>query len=278
MTSNEASVDAAAPLRGRIALVTGASRGIGAAAAVRLAELGADVAVTARTLDEDPGAALPGSLRTTMERVRSHGVRCAAVVADLADPEDRARIVPAVRAELGPIDVLVNNAAAAIYAPLAEMPLRRRRLLFELNLHAPLDLIQAVVPAMVDGGLGSIVNVSSRTSEGPAGPPYREQALGTTTSVYGASKAALERLTTGLAAELYPHDVAVNSIAPVAGVWTEGAAALLGDSVDAEQFEPVATICDAIGVLAGCRARDLTGRVLYSGPFLAEWAGRAPTG
>ena len=158
---------------GRRALVTGASRGIGAAVAERLAAEGADVAITARTLARHP--TLAGSLRETAARLEGHGGRVVVVAADLADEAGRARIVPEVEAGLGgSVDILVNNAAAAIYQPVADYPLRRRHLLFEVNVQAPLDLAQAVLPPMVDRGEGWIVNVSSATARPVAGPPFRK--------------------------------------------------------------------------------------------------------
>src|SRR4051794_20247963 len=130
-------------LSGRRAVVTGASRGIGAAVAERLAAEGAAVAITARTLDHHDH--LAGSLSETRRRLEASGATVAVVVADLTDEADRQRIVPeAAEALGGPIEVLVNNAAAAIYQPLADFPLRRRRVVFEANVHAPLDLAQAV--------------------------------------------------------------------------------------------------------------------------------------
>ncbi len=264
LSSNDAALRDA--LAGRVVLVTGASRGIGAATAVHLASLGADVGITARSAAADAGRSLGGSLQETAEAIRAHGVRCCIVAADLADEDQRARIVPAVVAELGRIDVLVNNAAAAMYAPVEQMPLRRRRVLFELNVHAPVDLIQAAVPHMRSVGGGSIVNVSSRTSEAPHG---NSGALGTTTTLYGSSKAALERITVGLAEELRGDGIAVNAVAPVRGVWTEGAAALLGDRLGPEDFEPVEQMCAAIAVLAAVRADACTGRVLTSARTLA---------
>src|SRR5690606_15426904 len=125
-------------LQGRRALVTGASRGIGAALARRLAAEGAAVAVTARTLDAHP--TLPGSLREVVETIRSAGGTAVASEADLVDVEQRSGIVRIAEDQLGgPIDILVNNAAAAIYEPLEGYPLRRRHLTFEANVHAPLD-------------------------------------------------------------------------------------------------------------------------------------------
>ena len=96
------------------------------------------------------------------------------VVADLTDERDRLRIVPEAAAALGgPIDILVNNAAAAIYQPVGDFPLKRRRILFEVNVQAPLDLAQAAIPAMIDAGEGWIVNVSSATARHWMGPPSR---------------------------------------------------------------------------------------------------------
>ena len=261
---------AARTLAGKVALVTGASRGLGVAIARRLAAEGAAVAVVARTLHAESDARLVGSLSETVAAIENDGGRAVAIVANLADPTDRARIVPAARDVLGPVDVLVHNAAAAIYAPVAEMPLRRRQTVFEVNVHAALDLAQAVLPDMRAAGRGSIVNLSSATSVLPAPPP----ALGapTTMSIYGASKAALERLTIGLAAEVYADGIAVNTIAPVAAVATPGAEALVGRLLaeHPELVEPVEWLAEAVAILATCDPRTCTGRVLYSGPFLDE--------
>ena len=169
--------------------------------------------------------------------------------ANLADVEDRARVVPTVAETLGPIDVLVNNAAAAVYQPLAEISLRRRRLTFELNLQAPIDLAQAVLPSMRERQRGWILNISSATSKHPPGPPFNPGfKLGFTTTIYGASKAALERFTTGLAAEVYGDRIAVNSLAPVVAVRTPGADTLVGDVLDANPaiVEPLELFVEAV--------------------------------
>jgi citronellol/citronellal dehydrogenase len=261
--------------RGRVALVTGASRGIGAAIAVRLALAGASVAVTARTLDDSGAPTLSGSLRATVAAIEEVGAEGLAVAADLTDADARASIVPDVEAGLGPVDILVNNAAAALYAPVAEMPLRRRELLFEVNVHAPVDLAQAVLPHMLARGEGWIVNISSATSAHPVGPPYPRVAMGTTTTPYGAAKAALDRFTTGLAAEVYESGIAVNALSPVTGVLTEGAEVVLAGRVDTSGFEPVEHMAEAAAHLATCSVGECTGRLVSSGALLRE-IGRLP--
>ncbi|WP_024794725.1 SDR family NAD(P)-dependent oxidoreductase [Tomitella biformata] len=254
---------------GRRAVVTGSSRGIGAAVAERLAAEGADVVITARTLG--PGGRLPGSLEETAERLRGYGGKVEMVVADLTDPESRSPVVLKA-AELlgGPIDILVNNAAAAIYQPLADYPLRRRQLTFEANVHAPLDLMQAAIPPMVEAGAGWIVNVSSATARHHAGPPFDLVPPGTSMAVYGASKAALNRITHGMGAELYGTGVRVNTVQPRAAVLTEGAKSLVGATVRPDQIEALEEMVEGVLALCDCPA-DVTGQVCVSLDLIDKW-------
>jgi citronellol/citronellal dehydrogenase len=254
-------------LAGRRALITGASRGIGAATAERLAAEGADVAINARTLEHHP--TLAGSLRETADRLRSYVGRVVSVVADLADADARAAIVPqAIEGLGGHLDILVNNAAAAIYQPLADFSLRRRRLTFEVNVHAPFDLAQEVLPAMLEVGEGWIVNISSATAR-PWEPPFQLGSLGSSTGVYGASKAALNRLTNALAAELAGSGVRVNTVEPRAAVMSEGAKVLLGTTLSDDQVESIEEMVEAVVALCDCPP-DRTGGTHISLDLLAE--------
>jgi NAD(P)-dependent dehydrogenase (short-subunit alcohol dehydrogenase family) len=197
-----------ATLVGHVALVTGASRGIGRAISRRLAAHGCAVIVTAspRSLE---------GLQQTCKLIEEAGGRAASLTADLANADARADLVSRAAALLGPIDILVNNAAAIpSYNPPSRMPLAARQQTFEINFQAPVDLIQQALPSMSERSWGRIVNISSETVKQPpipyAGPAKQVHAL----TVYGASKAALERYTLGLAAELHGSGVQVNALAP----------------------------------------------------------------
>ncbi len=206
--------EASGRFAGRRAVVTGASRGIGAAVAEQLAADGAHVAIVARTAEEDPG--IVGSLAVTAERLRSYGGRVGVIRADMALESDRAGVVPAAEEALGgPVEILVNNAAAMIFRPMADFPLATRRTIFEVNVHAPLDLAQAVIPAMRTAGEGWIVNVSSSAAR----MDFRTSPAH---GVYGASKAALDQWTRALGVELADSGVRVNTVQPRAGVRSDG--------------------------------------------------------
>lgn len=255
-------------LLGRRAVVTGASRGIGAGIVERLAAEGADVVAVARTVEQHDH--LSGSLQETVQRASRHDARVVPLAADLASESDRDGLI-ARAAELlgGPIDIVVNNAAAAIYQPLADFPLKRRRLTFEVNVHAPLDLAQQAVPGMRDRGEGWIVNVSSAAAQLRPGPPFELPEPGTALAVYGASKAALNRLTNGLGAELYGTGIRVNTIEPRFGVLTEGAAALVGDVYEADTFESMEQMVEAVLALCDCGV-EMTGTTSVSLDLLEE--------
>ena len=253
-------------LEGRVALVTGASRGIGAAIAKRFAMEGARVAITARTLDRHDH--LPGSLRETVDWIERRGGKAVPIVGDLADAKDYDRIVAEAQAALGPIEVLVNNAAAAFYLPFDKMSENRFRVAFEINVHAPWRLAQLVVPGMRARREGWILNISSATSVLPP-KPWRD--FDGLSFLYGSTKAALERFTVGLAASESRHGVWVTSMAPVGAVPTEGTEAL---GVVPDEALAVAESREAMAeaALALCVTRDpeLTGRITLCKPILDE--------
>jgi citronellol/citronellal dehydrogenase len=254
---------------GQRAIVTGASRGIGASIAERLAAEGAHVAIVARTAEQH--AHLTGSLAETRERIARYGTTVAIVVADLVDERQRATIVPAAVERLGgPIDILVNNAAAAMYQPVAGYPPRRRKITFEANVFAPIDLADAVIPAMRAAGSGWIINISSAGASIVPGPPFNLVPPATENGMYGSSKAALNRWTNALGAELLGTGIRVNAIGPKVAVLSEGAKALIGETIQADQIESMEEMVEGVVALCDC-SEEVTGKVLVSLDVVADW-------
>jgi citronellol/citronellal dehydrogenase len=140
---------------GMVALVTGSSRGLGKAIAVRLAARGATVALAARTMDPDPK--YQGSLSQTRDEIVAAGGRAVAVRADLSQSEERARLFAEVVDAVGAPDILVNNAAVTFLRALDGFPERRARLMMEMHVLGPLHLSQLAIPAMRERGRGWIL-------------------------------------------------------------------------------------------------------------------------
>ncbi|WP_156747231.1 SDR family NAD(P)-dependent oxidoreductase [Mycobacterium sp. E2462] len=258
---------------GKVALVTGSSRGLGKAIAVRLAERGATVALTARTADPDPK--YQGSLSQTRDEIVAAGGKAIAVPADLSAAEERERLFAAVVDAVGAPDILVNNAAVTFLRPLDSFPERRVRLMLEMHLVGPLHLSQLAIPAMRERGRGWILNLTSVGGELPAGPPFSDFDRVAGFGVYGTAKAALNRLTKSLAAELYDDGIAVNAAAPTNPVATPGAGTLDLAKTDTED---IALITETALRLCTGDPKTLTGRIAHTQSFLAEvgWPVPAP--
>jgi NAD(P)-dependent dehydrogenase (short-subunit alcohol dehydrogenase family) len=246
-------------LHGKIALVTGASRGIGAAIAVRLGMEGAKIVVSARTAE--PGESrLPGTLSETVDRVRQTGTDVLFIKADLAQAREREMLITKAQATFGPVDILINNAAITYFMPVAEFTEKRFKLMMEVQVYAPFHLSQLVLPSMRARRSGWIVNISSPAGIDPR-PPYAPGVRGGT--VYGMCKAALERFSTGLASEVFDTP----------GVAVHG----LINERTRDRVQPIEYIAEAVFRLASGDPKTMTGRIDYAEPFLKEFGITPPT-
>lgn len=246
--------------------MTGASRGIGKAIALRLAAEGASVAVCSRPR---PGHGDLGTLEQTADELRAAGAPVLAVPFDLSRRElDRAELVDEVEHRLGPVDILVNNAAAGSFRPFLEWTDAQMATVLELNFWAPWQLIRRVLPEMRTRREGWILNISSQTAVEPVGPPFAATHPTTQGTMYGGSKAFMNRWTKSLAAEVYADAIAVNALAPHAAAATE----VLVEYSDLADYlyEPLETMAEAALALCSGDPSTLTGQVVTSLELLGD--------
>jgi citronellol/citronellal dehydrogenase len=255
---------------GRVACVTGASRGIGRALARRFAAEGASVVLCASRMGAH--GKLAGTLEQAVSEIQAAGGKAAAVAADLSQAEARGDLIARASEAFGPIDILVNNAAGARMTLPSQATTEDRSFMFDLNVNAPIDLAQQAIPGMKARDGGWILNISSATAVQPV-VPYRDSKQNTwIIGPYGASKAALDRYTVALAHELAEHDIFVNAMAPVAIVLTQGADYVRDIARrNPDMVEPVEMMAEA--ALALCTGRHV-GRVVTSRDIVHE-TGRA---
>ena len=249
-------------LEEKVAIVTGASRGIGKAMALGLARAGASVAVAARTAE--PRANLPGTIHDTVAEIETAGGRALAVACNVREEDSIRDMVNRTLDEFGAVDVLVNNAGIGTYAPFLQATLRDWDLNMAINLRAPFVACQACVPIMIEQGGGSIINVSSHAATNIFSSTLGEDhdaGIAIIGQAYGASKAALERFTWGLAAELGPHNIAVNALKPLRPVATEGFRFQRPDA-DFSTWATPEDMAKATVYLAAQDARGLTGAII----------------
>jgi len=220
-------------LDGKVALVTGASRGVGAATAVALAEAGCDVACAARSTHDQPQRTA-GTIDETVANVEGTGRRGLAVPTNLAVDAEVEAMVATTLDHFGRLDILINNAAITFIGDL-DIPLHRFDLVMQVNMRAPMIAIREAVPAMRAAGGGSVVNVSSVAAL------YPHPSL----MAYGMSKVALERLTVDAASQLAADGIAVNCFRIDLAVASEGFVANT-PGADHSDWEPSAVAAEGI--------------------------------
>jgi NAD(P)-dependent dehydrogenase (short-subunit alcohol dehydrogenase family) len=237
----------------RVVVVTGAGSGIGRVIAQRFAGEGAKVAVVDW---------LPDRADEVAAEISAAGGRACSIHADVSSRQQVEAMVASVASELGPVDVLVNNAAACFYLSIDETSERRLRVAYEVNVITPYLLTKAVVPGMRDRGAGWVVNITSAIVDtNQLDSPQQARS-----STYAPSKAALDRLTISFATELQGSGIAMNALAPERAVATEGATAVM--DIPPEWCEPVEMMADAALALSTCDPEQENGLVVRSGPYL----------
>ena len=256
-------------LDNKVALVTGASRGIGQAIAELFAAEGAKVVCAARTINEGDHK-LEGSLSNTVQRIIEAGGNAVPVAANISEEQDCRALFDAAISAFDKVDILVNNAALNYYVPIVDYDVSKWMRAFAVNVHDPFMLSKIVLPGMIDRNQGAIINISSGSAIGPGRGPYELEGHGGT--MYGASKAALERMTQGLAQEVQHHDIAVTCYSPSQVVPTPGTVYhKLVEGMDDPNGEPVDIMAKTALLLASVPAVEVNGRVTYSQQILKEF-------
>ncbi|EHJ61749.1 SDR family NAD(P)-dependent oxidoreductase [Novosphingobium pentaromativorans] len=262
-------MDDATALERRVALVTGASRGIGAAIAQRLAAAGATVVCAARTVRGAPG--MQGCVNETVAAIECAGGRAIALPCDVEDAASRAELIERVKARCGRLDILVNNAGTSVLQTVQDMEMETCRSQAEQYLFGPLDLSLRAADVMRAQGEGWIVNIGSSSAVPVDVAQALESGAGATLPFYGAVKAAVHRLSQGLAIGLAADNIAVNVAAPVAVIDTPGVRAqgILTPQV-AKYLEKVEHIAEAALSLVERPPRECTGKLAWSYKWLDE--------
>jgi citronellol/citronellal dehydrogenase len=259
-------------LDGKVIIVTGASRGIGAEIAKVFAAEGGKVICSARTVKEGTHP-LEGSLEKTIADIQAAGGEATAVAANVSLPEECEQLVQETRRIYGPPDVLVNNAALTYYYTVKDFPLNRWMRSWAVNFHAPFILSKLVLEDMIPRKSGSIVNISSAAAVGPGKGPYPDDGSADRGGTcYGAEKAALERFSQGLAHEVYQYGISVTCVSPSQVVPTPGTVFhKLVSGMDDPRSEPPELMAKATLLLATEPLDTVTGRVTYSQEILKEF-------
>lgn len=246
-------------LSSRVAIVTGASRGIGKALALRLAAEGAAVVAAAKT--EESSERLPGSIHETVAEIRARNGRAIAVPADVRDEEAIRRMVDRAVGEFGRVDILVNNAGAIWLQPILQTPPRRFDLLMGVNVRAAYLSTYYALPHMVSQKWGHVLNMCPRLSTGPS--PGKV--------AYMISKLGMAYVALGLAAEHAADNVAGNTLWPRTII--ESQASINWQMAGPEQWRTPEIVCDACMAIFAQEPHTATGRQFIDEEALTEFAG-----
>lgn len=257
-------------LKGRVAVVTGSSRGIGQAIAQRLASGGATVVVSARSLDHSADG-LAGTLHDTVRAIEGFGGKAIAIACDVENADSRARLIEETVKQAGRIDILVNNAGRAIHTKIGNFTPAMELSQVQQYFIAPYDLTRLAVAKMKAQGSGSIVFLGSNTAFTPEGPPWNEYTTHGGAALYASLKAAIHRLTISLAAELQADNIAVNAVGPVRAIMTPGLESMgIMREEHKSILEPIEHIAEAALALVSGTAQTVTAQIAMSYQYLDE--------
>ena len=251
-------------LKDKVAIVTGASRGIGKAIAVGFAHEGANVVVAARS-DKERDERFPGTIYKTADEIETVGRRALPVKCDITSEENVKAMVDETLREFGTIDILVNNAGVAFYYPVAETPLKKWEIVLNVNLKGVFLCSRAVLPTMMEKKSGAIINIGSLAGE------ERDEGTVPTGVAYGVAKAGVDRFTWGLATEVGKYNIAVNCLKPKKVVSTEGMRFWMPKE-ERKGWTTAEKMVKCAIFLAGQNARSVTGTVATD-EKLCAWHG-----
>jgi citronellol/citronellal dehydrogenase len=247
---------AARPLEDRVAIITGSSRGIGRALALRLATEGAHVVVTGKS--ETATEKLPGTIYTVAEEVEALGRRALPLKVDVRHEAEVEAMVERSMEEFGRLDILINNAGALWWQPVLDTPPKRFDLMWQVNVRAAYLATYFALPHLIANGWGHIINCSPEiTTE--ASPGY---------VCYMITKMGMSRLAIGVAAEHRDDNVAANALWPVTPI--ESQATINWGMGDRSQWRSPDILCDAAVEILRTEPRELTGRQLTDEEILRE--------
>ncbi len=239
-------------MKGKVVIVTGASRGLGKAIALGFAKEGAQVVAAART--EVESKQLPGTIHQTVEEIKALGREALPVRCDVTNEQSVSHLIQVTMDQFGRIDVLVNNAGVAFYRPILETPLKRWELVIKVNLIGAFLCSKAVLPRMIEQRRGSIINISSLAAD------ERDEGTVPTGVAYAVSKAGLDRLTLGLATGVGKYNIAVNAVKPHRVVDTDGMRLWQPDA-DKSSWQSAEMMVRATVLLAKQDSRGITGTI-----------------
>jgi citronellol/citronellal dehydrogenase len=249
-------------LEGRVAIITGASRGVGEYMAREFAKEGCNIVVAART-EEVRDPKLPGTIHATARELEQLGVRALAVRCDVTDEDSIGAMVQQTLAAFGRIDILVNNAGIMAPGRLVDTPLKRWDLIWRVNVRGAIACCRAVLPAMIEQRDGVIFNISSIAAD--------QEGAGNIS--YKLTKHALRELSQGLAAEEKEHNIRVFALSPLGWVPTPGTMYhRLSETMPS--VSPMLERPEAMGLAAiwpcGEEAKELSGQHFYSRHLLRD--------